>query len=168
MRPEVWLGYLEHATPERLWSFAANAGKGGCTIFAEMLLREQGVDLMGLPWCATFAHAVIRRPDVLGRVHPGCRVLWRRLRRKGLLRGPSWLPQAVDLIFCRNGRRIDHVGIVESCEGETVTSIDGNTVDPSGCFEAKDGGAVARRTRQRTDPKIAGYGAISEVIGNGG
>lgn len=163
----AWLGYLEHATPWRLWSFTENAGKGGCTIFAEMLLREQGVDLMGLPWCATFVHAVLRRPDVLGRAHPGCRVLWRRLRRKGLLRGPSWQPQPGDLIFCRNRRRIDHVGIVEECRGTTVSSIDGNTVDPTGFFPPGEGGAVARRTRERTDPRIAGYGAISEVIGNG-
>ena len=155
-----WIGYLEHATPDRLNEFRANPGKGGCTIFGAM------TGLQRLPWCATFVHAVIRRPDILGRPHPGCRVLERRMRKKGLLRNKDYLPKNGDIIFCSNNctSRVDHCGIVEACDGKTVTSIDGNTIDPSGVFPPGRGGAVARRTRKLTDPRIVGYAAISEMI----
>lgn len=160
-----WLGYLEHATPRLLGVFGANAGKGGCTIFAQTLWDRQRVNLMGLPWCAVFVHAVLDRPDLLGRAHPGCRVLQRRMRRRGLWRGRDYAPQLGDLIFCSNRRtrRVDHVGIVEYADGDRVVSIDGNTVDPSGTFAPREGGAVARRIRQRTDPVIVGYGAIGKL-----
>ena len=159
-----WLGYLEHATPCLLGVFDANVGKGGCTIFAQMIWDAQRVNLMGLPWCATFVHAVINRPDILGRAHPGCRVLQRRMKRKGLWRGREYRPRPGDIIFCSNKRtrRVDHVSIVARTDGDTVVSVDGNTVDPSGTFEPSQGGAVALRTRKRNDPVIVGYGAISE------
>lgn len=166
MKAQDWLGYMEHATPERLWSFTENAGKGGCTIFAELVRQEQGRDLQGLPWCATFVHAVINRPDVLGKAHPGCRMLQRRMKRRGLWRGREYTPQTGDIIFCANRRtgHADHVGIVEETNGETVISIDGNTVDPSGVFQKEQGGAVARRARCRQDPVIVGYAATGKLI----
>lgn len=166
MKPFDWIGYLEHASTERLWDFTGNAGKGNCTIFAEIIKATQGRDLQELPWCCTFVHAVLNRPDILGRAHPGCRVLQRRMKRKGLWRGKDYIPQEYDLIFCSNAgtKRVDHCGIVERCDGETVVSIDGNTEDPSGNFPPQDGGAVARRTRKRHDPKIVGYAAIGNLI----
>lgn len=164
MTASDFIGYLEHTTPERLHEFTANPGKGGCTIFAAMLWEAQRVNLMGLPWCATFVHAVIGRPDVLGRAHPGCRVLARRMRRRKLWRGKDYAPKSGDLIFLANdGQRIDHCGIVESCGGESVTSIEGNAIDPSGTFRPDQGGAVARRVRRRDDFRIIGY---AEIPGN--
>lgn len=161
MSAAKWVGYLEHKTPDRLGYFNENVGKGYCTIFAAMLWEAQRVNLMGLPWCATFVHAVLDRPDVLGRPHPGCRVLARRMKRRKMWRGKDYLPKPGDLIFLANdGKRIDHCGIVESCEGETVTSIEGNAVDPSGVFRPEQGGAVARRERRRDDFKIVGYAEI--------
>ena len=155
MTASDFIGYLEHATPERLHEFTENPGKGGCTIFGEM------TGLQGLPWCATFVHAVVGRPDVLGRPHPGCRVLARRMRRRKLWRGKDYAPKSGDLIFlANNGKRIDHCGIVESCDGATVTSIEGNAVDPSGAFRPEQGGAVARRVRRRDDLRILGYAEI--------
>jgi hypothetical protein len=155
MTASDFVGYLEHRTPERLHEFTENPGKGGYTIFGA------AAGLQGLPWCATFVHAVLNRPDVLGRPHPGCRVLARRMKRKGLWRSKDYTPKPGDLIFlANNGKRIDHCGIVESCDGSTVTSIEGNAVDPSGVFRPEQGGAVARRTRALTDPRLVGYAAI--------
>lgn len=161
-----WVGYLEHASPKLLGVYGANVGKGYCTIFAQMIWDTQRINLMGIPWCATFVHAVINRPDLLGRAHPGCRVLQRRMRRKRLWRERGYIPQQWDIVFCSNKRtkRIDHCGIVECCDGETVTSIDGNTQDPTGNFEPWQGGAVARRTRRLDDLVIVGYGAIGQFI----
>lgn len=157
MNAHTWIGYMEHASPDRLNEFTANTGKGGFTIFGAM------TGLQGLPWCATFVHAVVSDPDTLGRPHPGCRVLQRRMRHKGLWRdAATYLPRPGDLCFCSNAGtdRVDHVGIVERVDGSTVTTIDGNSVDPTGVFRPEEGGAVSRRTRQLNDPVIVGYGAI--------
>lgn len=168
--PEEWLGYLEHRTPELLGLYTANAGKGGYTIFATLLALSQGRNLQGLPWCVTFVHAAYNRPDILGKAHPGSRVLRRRMKRKGLWRGRDYIPQRYDIIFCSNRAtsRTDHVGIVTGYADGVVHSIDGNTVDPSGVFRPEQGGAVAHRERRHDDPKIVGYAAIGHLIENGG
>lgn len=161
-----WIGYLEHADERLLGVFTANAGKGGCTIFADMLRTDQGAELQGLPWCATFVHAALARPDVLGRAHPGVRVLARRMFLRGLWRGKTYVPQPLDLIFLTNrkDRRISHCGIVETANETEVISIEGNAVDPSGVFPIERGGAVARRVRARTDRKIVGYAATGTKL----
>lgn len=159
-----WLGYLEHQDDRLLGVYTANPGKGGYTIFARMTGLPQG-----LPWCVTFIHAVYgaalsheRARKLLGRPHPGTRKLARRLKRCGLWQDRDYLPAPGDLIFLApaGDRRIGHCGIVEAVAGNTVISIDGNTVDPDGHFPPEEGGAVARRTRCRTDQKIIGYGEL--------
>jgi len=167
---EHWVGYLEHQTPDQLFAFRENVGKGFCTVFALMVQIAQGINLQELPWCATFVHAVINRPDILGKAHPGTRVLARRMKRKRLWRGRDYVPEPGDLIFCTNQpytrRRINHVGVVgtvSEADG-TIQSIDGNTHDPSGTFAWEDGGAVARRTRDKDDPHIIGYGATGHLL----
>lgn len=161
-----WIGYLEHNDMRHIGLYRSNAGKGGYTAFAEIVRQKCKRNFQGLPWCAVFIHSCFvsvygrkgaRR--LLGRPHAGTRVLARRMRRKGLWRGKDYTPVAGDIIFLANdGKRIDHCGIVAESDGETVTSIDGNTVDPSGFFEEKQGGAVALRDRKVTDQRIIGYG----------
>lgn len=156
-----WLGYLEHETPLLLGVYTANVGKGGCTIFAQIVYERTGVNLMGLPWCVTFVFGALGCPEVLGTPCAGVFTLARRMLLRGLWRGRGYKPRRGDIIFCSNtdGWLPDHIGIVESCDGETVTSIDGNTVDPSGTFPPEQGGAVARRVRPRKSPQIVGYAA---------
>lgn len=164
-----WIGYLEHADNQLLGVYTANVGKGGCTIFADIIKAACGRDLSRLPWCVTFVYAVFietrgleRTKALLGSPQPGSRTLARRLRRKGLWRGKGYIPEKGDLVFCTNdGRRIQHVGIVLECDGETVTTIDGNTVDNTGHFAERQGGAVAKRSRSLDSPVIVGYGKTS-------
>ncbi len=166
MRAEDWVGYLEHVTPEELDVFDANIGKGGCTIFAELIKLREGISFMGLPWCVVFVFAVIGRPDVLGPACAGVLTLARRMKRRGLWRDRNYRPEPGDVVFCSNLRtkRPDHCGIVERFDGETVLSIDGNTVDPCGRFCPSQGGAVARRARHRNDRVIVGYAAIGSLL----
>jgi hypothetical protein len=171
-----YVGYLEHATPELLGIFTANIGKGGCTIFAESINRlYRWRNFQGLPWCAVFVHAVYtealgahRAAKLLGKPHPGTHVLARRMKRRRLWRDKSHTPKAGDIIFLTNCGNdfIGHVGIVVGVSGDAVQSVEGNTVDPSGTFEEKQGGAVALRERKADDPAIVGYGEIR--IGSGG
>lgn len=66
----------------------------------------------------------------------------------------SYIPKAGDVIFFNwegvyNGDS-DHTGIVVSCDGTTITTVEGNTSD-----------MVAKRTYNITDPDIMGYGIIT-------
>ena len=163
MNVSFWLDYKEHKTDSLLEEFEGNVGHGNCTIFAEMIFRAQHINLMGFPWCATFVHAVINRPDLLGRAHPGTRVLQRRMKRKRLWRDKSYRPRPGDLIFLSNTRTetVDHCGIVEKCYGSTVFSIEGNTWKTS--KEESDVGTVARHVRDLSDTLIVGYASIGEL-----
>jgi hypothetical protein len=164
-----WIGYLEHNHNGLLWVYRANAGKGGYTVFAQIIADEyRWRNFQGMPWCATFVHAVFiaaygkeTARKMLGKPHPGTKVLARRMKRKGRLMGRDYTPKANDLIFLHNGDgQISHVGIVEKVEGNTVITIEGNTVDPSGYFPESSGGAVARRKRKLTDAAIVNYAKI--------
>ena len=157
---QKYIGYLEHLTEDSLGMFTENAGKGGCTIFAYLIRRTyKWRNFSGLPWCATFVHAVFlealgkdKARKLLGKPHPGSRVLMRRMRLTDT-------PKAGDVIFLTNGDgKVNHCGIVVAVEGEKVITIEGNTVDPSGVFEKHEGGAVAQRVRQWNDPAIICYG----------
>lgn len=56
-------------------------------------------------------------------------------------------PEVGDIIFFKNTDGIYHVGIVESIEGRTINTIEGNTSD-----------SVLRRSYDCDAEKIAGYG----------
>lgn len=167
-----WVGYLEHKDLKRIGIYRSNIGKGGYTVFAEIVRQTCKRNLQGLPWCAVFVYscfaAVYGREgtkSILGRPHAGTRVFVRRLKRKGMWRGTDYTPVKGDIIFLANdGKRLDHCGIVAEVDGESVTSIDGNTVDPSGVFEEVQGGAVALRKRSLTDARIIGYGTTGVKI----
>lgn len=163
-----WIGYLEHKDLKFIGLFKVNAGKGGYTAFAELIRLKCRRNFQGVPWCAIFVHScfvnVYGRKGakaLLGRPHAGTRVLARRMRKKGWWRDADYTPVPGDIIFLANdGVTIDHCGIVTDADLETVTSVDGNTVDPSGFFTKEEGGAVALRIRQINDPRIIGYGQI--------
>lgn len=163
---QKYIGYLEHLSGDLLGVFRGNPGKGGCTIFAEITRsRYRFRCFHGVPWCATFVHAVFiealgkdKARELLGKPHPGTRVLWRRMKRKGWLRS---VPKPGDVAFLTNGSgMVEHCGIVVCVEGDTVITVEGNTVDPSGVFQEHEGGAVAQRVRKWNDPAIVCYGGI--------
>ena len=165
-----WIGYLEHADGKMLGVYDENVGKGGYTIFAWLIRRHYPWrDFSGIAWCATFVHAVCieafgveKARLMLGKPHPGTRVLARRLRRRKMLRDKTYRPKAGDIIFLSNfnNEEIGHVGIVVDTDEKMVYSVEGNTIDPSGVFEREDGGAVALRGREFSNPAIVCYGEI--------
>ena len=166
-----WVGYLEHRSLEDIGFYSRNVGKGGYTIFAIIIWRDYRWRIFHeLPWCATFVHAVFleaygkeKARQLLGKPHPGTRVLARRFKRKGQLMDRDYLPSTGDIIFLHNGDgRISHCGIVEKADSCFVMTIEGNTVDPTGHFSVDQGGAVAIRRRKLTDPAIVCYGKISD------
>ena len=163
---QKYIGYLEHLDNDLLGVFTANPGKGGCTIFAYLINRAyRWRNFSGVPWCATFVHSVFiealgkkEAKKLLGKPYPGTRVLYRRFKRKGKLTDQ---PKAGDIIFLTNGGGVvDHCGIVVEVDGDRVITIEGNTTDTTGVFEEHEGGAVAQRVRELTDPAIVCYGEV--------
>lgn len=165
---QKYIGYLEHLSNDRLASYKANVGKGGCTIFACIIGRAyRWHNFSGVPWCATFVHAVFiealgkeKARKLLGKPHPGSRVLMRRFQRRGRLHGREYTPKAGDIIFLTNSDRVNHCGIVVCVEDGEIITVEGNTVDPGGVFQKHEGGAVAQRVRPLTDPAIVCYGGV--------
>lgn len=164
-----WVGYLEHKSDELLGVYTANIGKGGCTIFSEIVRTHyRWRNFSGMPWCVVFVHAVCieaygveKARQLLGKPHPGSRVLARRMKRKGCMMDADYIPSPNDIVFLHNGDgEISHVGIVESVVGGTIVTIEGNTIDPYGNFPENRGGAVARRTRNLTDDAIVSYAKL--------
>lgn len=162
-----YVGYLEHKDDNLLGVYKTNVGKGGYTIFSESISRLYRFrSFQGLPWCATFVHAVfieaLGKTDarkLFGTPHPGTRVMYRRMRRKRRLIKKTGTPKPGDIIFMSNDRNdvISHVGIVISVAENYITTIEGNTTDPSGVLDKEDGGAVAIRERALDDPTIVCY-----------
>lgn len=58
-----------------------------------------------------------------------------------------------DIFIQDHGGGLGHCGIIESIEGDTLHTIEGNTNTDG----SRNGYAVERKTRSRTDPKIIGY-----------
>lgn len=97
-----------------------------------------------IEWCAAFVCACAKIAEVLDVIIPnywGCGGLAQAGVNKGwgtFLKGPWWgvntIPQAGDLILFRgSGGTSDlyssrHIGIVTGCDGNTVYTIEGNTV----------------------------------------
>ena len=163
---QKWVGYMEHADGELLGVYQANTGPGNCTVFARMLLRRTGANFMGLPWCVTFVFSIFaealgakKMRRLLGRPTASATKLAGRMKRRGRWRGRGYTPRRNDMIFLspQSDGRIGHVGIVAETKDGYVLSIDGNTVDPTGCFPEDYGGAVDYRARRLDDARIMGY-----------
>lgn len=163
---EKWLGYLEHQDGHFIGLYNVNIGKGGYNAFAEIVRQYCKRNLQGLPWCAVFIYAVFlkvygkkKTKALFGRPHASTRSLLRAMKHRGRFKDNTYIPREGDIIFLANdGLKIDHCGIVARVDGDNVICIDGNTVDPIGHFEPKQGGAVAYRTRKIDDIRIKGYG----------
>jgi len=152
------IGYLEKASPAELDSKTANAGSGNFTKY----WRDVFPNYQGQPWCDCFvswcflmaygkagADALLCG-GLLSFYTPVSASNYKAARRW------SFYPEVGAQIFFKNSVRIYHTGIVESYTDTTVTTIEGNTDTGEGVIA--NGGGVWRKTYQRKDPRIAGYG----------
>ena len=157
-RAEV--GYQEKNSSSGLDDHKANAGSGNYTKYARDLDRIPGFyngPKQGYAWCDVFydwllvaafgparAKRLLCQPD--NSAGAGCLYSASYYQQHGQFHLTD--PQPGDQIFFtyRPGE-ISHTGIVEKVDGETVTTIEGNTSD-----------MVARRTYQLGDSRIAGFG----------
>jgi len=96
------------------------------------------------PWCAAFVSWCFRTAQNICPKTASCLNMLEWFERNGQI---VKNPKPGDIVFFKyatNGRRTNHVGIVESVEGYTINTIEGNTSATS----ADNGGKVLRRKRK--------------------
>ncbi len=152
-------GYLEKNSSSNLDSKTANAGSGNFTKY----WRDLNDNMQGEPWCQAFVDWCFMKA-------------YGTAAGKKLLNMPSWSyytptaagyfksagrwvtgnPKKGDIIYFKNSTRICHVGIVKAVNGNTVTTIEGNTSSTAGVVP--NGGGVFEKSYQMGNSRIAGYG----------
>lgn len=115
-------------------------------------LTGAGISLSSA-WCACFVTWVMSEADVpQSSVKPfcSCSVSVRWFKGQNRWKDPSYSPSVGDIIFfdydsVPDG---DHVGIVESCNGDKISTIEGNAGASYSCI---------RRTYSKSDKSILGF-----------
>jgi peptidoglycan hydrolase-like protein with peptidoglycan-binding domain len=103
------------------------------------------------PWCCIFVYLMYLHAGFQLYKTASCGIMIDWLKQNGKFKDKSYLPKVGDLIFFdweANGR-VDHVGLVEKVEGNTVITIEGNRSD-----------AVGRYTYSLDNKTIFGYGVV--------
>lgn len=114
-------------------------------------------------WCAMFVCFCMHYADIPREDYPRDNISHRwmgYLEKRGAFEtAESFEPAGGDLIFFNkdDDSRVDHIGIVEFVDGETVHTIEGNT-----------GKKVARRSYKLDDETIAGYGNTAYLMEKAG
>jgi hypothetical protein len=152
------VGYLEKNSSEYLDDKTKNAGSGNYTKY----WRDLDSSMQGEPWCQAFVNWCFMK--AYGKANAKKLLLqtaWSYYTptAAGYFRSAGqWFktPQKGDIIYFKNSARIHHVGIVKAVEGNTVTTIEGNTSSAVGIVP--NGGGVFEKSYQIGNSRIAGYG----------
>ena len=112
-------------------------------------MDQQPWCMMFISWCA--AQAGIGTDIIPKLAYVPYAVDFFRQRDACFVRGSGYIPQPGDLIFYGNS---SHAGIVESCNGVTVVTIEGNT---SSGGNSSNGDGVYRRQRALSNSWIMAY-----------
>lgn len=116
-------------------------------------------------WCAMFVSFCYDNcggiPDPLPNSFCGCIDGYSILENSGKAKDSNYIPNSGDLIFfdwggTKNTRNTHHVGIVVSCDGNNVYTIEGNTNSSS-----YNTSVVAQHTYPLNSRSICGYGDMS-------
>lgn len=111
------------------------------------------------PWCAMFVSYVMNEAGVSTDIVPkfaSCTAGVEWFKERNLFRDKNYTPKKADIVFIDwdygKGNGVDHVGIVESVDGDVVHTIEGNHSDK-----------VERYTYRVGSNLIYGYG-VPEYI----
>ena len=158
-----------------------SASSSGVVEFAQQLIGENhsrftsynptnGVSDVwsGANWCAMFVSYCYNEcgliPNVLQEPYAGCTTEVNNLKARGefIEASTGYIPQPGDIVFFTktNGKTFYHTGIVKSCDGTTVYTIEGNTGNSSTNPYWK-GSKVAEDSYSITDIRLGGYFSIN-------
>lgn len=153
---EAEIGYLEKAYAYQMDVKTANAGSANYTKFGAWY------GLNPAEWCAMFVSWCFQQAGLadIAPVYAGCSAGVEWFDKRGRFRfRDSYTPQPGDVIFFSSVKYPNggaHTGIVVSCDGQTVTTIEGNTSGASGLVP--NGGCVAKKSYPIRYATIYGYG----------
>lgn len=157
-RAEV--GYHEKASNSQLNDKTANSGGANYTKYAEFLDSYAGFyngPKQSFPWCDLFYDFLFVKTfgldlgrqmlcQPLNSAGAGCLYSAQYYKEAGRFHRNS-PAEADQIFFSYSPGEYSHTGIVESVNGNTITTIEGNSSD-----------SVARRSYKIGDPSIVGYG----------
>ena len=152
------------------------AGKGSAQSFIDIAKSQLGVvekhdnitpygaftGANGQPWCASFVSWAMdktfngdkekRTAALRGPMSAAVSGLWDNFKKANAM---TMKPQPGDIVIYKNGS--SHIGLVETVNGDNVTTIEGNTSGGNG-FE-RNGGMVARKSFNIHQKKqLTGFG----------
>ena len=152
------IGYLEKSSAKNLDDKTANAGSGNYTKY----WRDLDSGLQGNAWCQCFVDwcfmKAYGKADARKLLHMDAWSYYTPTAAGYFKSANQWFkePKKGDIIYFKNSTRIHHVGIVKAVEGNTVTTIEGNTSSAVGVVP--NGGGVFEKSYQIQNSRIAGYG----------
>lgn len=153
------VGYLEKASNAQLDNKTANAGDKNWTKYGSL------VGAPGQYWCASFVSWCFyqacggdkaKTEQVLcGSMSAACNSLMDNFKKAGRF---DKTPKIGDCIFFSGSRHsgANHIGIVSAVNGNTISTIEGNT--SSGTAVIDNGGEVALKSYDVNNSNILGYG----------
>ena len=153
------VGYLEKASNAQLDNKTANAGDKNWTKYGSL------VGAPGQYWCASFVSWCFyqacggdkaKTEQVLcGNMSAACNSLMDNFKKAGRF---DKTPKIGDCIFFTGSRHsgANHIGIVSAVNGNTISTIEGNT--SSGTAVVDNGGEVALKSYDVNNSNILGYG----------
>ena len=113
------------------------------------------------PWCCAFIWCVFNEAGIDIKRTASCMMLGDWFKQEGKYHKDN--PQVGDIVFFKfsgSSRWTNHVGLVVEVNGNTLTTIEGNTSSDNKGSQ-NNGGMVAIRTR-KINSSVVGFGRVSD------
>lgn len=113
------------------------------------------------PWCCAFIWCVFNEAGINIKRTASCMMLGDWFKQEGKYHKDN--PQVGDIVFFKfpgSSRWTNHVGLVIEVNGNTLTTIEGNTSSDNKGSQ-NNGGMVAIRTR-KINSSVVGFGSVSD------
>lgn len=117
------------------------------------------------PWCCAFIWCIFNEAGINIKRTASCMMLGDWFKQEGKYRKDN--PQVGDIVFFKfpgSSRWTNHVGLVIEVNGNTLTTIEGNTSSDNKGSQ-NNGGMVAIRTR-KINSSVVGFGRVSDDKNN--
>ena len=117
------------------------------------------------PWCCAFIWCIFNEAGINIKRTASCMMLGDWFKQEGKYHKDN--PQVGDIVFFKfsgSSRWTNHVGIVIEVNGNTLTTIEGNTSSDNKGSQ-NNGGMVAIRTR-KINSSVVGFGRVSDDKNN--
>ena len=117
------------------------------------------------PWCCAFIWCIFNEAGINIKRTASCMMLGDWFKQEGKYHKDN--PQVGDIVFFKfsgSSRWTNHVGLVIEVNGNTLTTIEGNTSSDNKGSQS-NGGMVAIRTR-KINSSVVGFGRVSDDKNN--